>query len=117
MRSGSAILLLVLLASAGSAAAECIDGVCQYCTQDEMTKKYCSETGRKMHVVCGATGTMEACDMTPGDEQMQLILFQVVMAVIGGVAYWRLQVRKAKSLSLFDARKRASRNERAGLAS
>ena len=112
-----AAVVLGLASICGSTIADCIDGVCQYCTEDEMQKKYCSLTGRKMHVICGEAGTWESCDVSPGDEQIQLIVFEVVMAIIGGLAFWRLQVRKAKSLSLFDARKRASRNKRMELAS
>mgnify|MGYP006432199527 CR=1 FL=1 len=88
----------------------CVEGLCEECTSDEAGKDYCATTGRKIQVTCGSDKSYQSCDSTPGDEQMQVLVFQIVMAIIGGLAYWGVQIKKTKNLSLFDTRKRAARS-------
>jgi hypothetical protein len=45
------------------------------------------------------------CEFTAEDEQMRVIVFQVSMALVGGLAFWGVQVRKQAHMSMFDARK------------
>ena len=88
----------------------CVDGICQLCLEDEMAADYCSETGRKMSITCGKKVTWRGCEKTLHDEQVHVLVFQAVMAILGGVAYWGVQVKKAKNLSLFDTRKKVGRS-------
>ena len=81
-------------------------GGCQTCHSDEMQNDYCKATGRKITYQCQNGNTaFESCDKTGQDEQLQVIIFQVVMGLIGGLAYWGVQVRKKNTMSLFDYRK------------
>ena len=80
------------------------------CSVDEPTADYCSETGRKMSITCGKKVSWRSCEATSHDEQVHVLVFQAAMAVVGGIAYWGVQVKKAKNLSLFDTRKKAGRS-------
>ena len=79
------------------------------CLESEMNADFCSETGRKMSVMCGKKESWRSCDSTPADEQKRVIFFQAAMAAIGGLAYWGVQVKKARNMSLFDTRKKAGK--------
>jgi hypothetical protein len=46
-----------------------------------------------------------ACPLTAEDEQHRVIIFQVAMCLIGGLAYWAAQRRKMNTMTLFDSRK------------
>lgn len=79
---------------------------CSLCHSDEMQNDYCKKTGRRTIYSCQNGNTAyEACDLTGQDEQLQVIIFQVVMGIVGGLAYWGVQVRKKNTMSLFDYRK------------
>ncbi len=81
-------------------------GGCQTCHSDEIQNEYCKKTGRKVMYKCQNGNTAyESCDRTGQDEQLRVIIFQVLMGLIGGLAYWGVQVRKKNTMSLFDYRK------------
>ena len=101
------IISFVVSVALGSA---CIDGVCQMCVLDD-TDKACIDTGKKMMVTCDSKEIWASCVATPGEEQTAVILFQIVMAALGALAYWGVQTKKAKTLSLFEARKRAAKGK------
>ncbi len=84
----------------------CINGVCQRCAPDELTEDYCSEYLRKMSVICGKKETWRGCENTPEDEQIQVLIFQATMALLGGLAYWGVRIKKSKNLTLFESRKK-----------
>jgi len=46
-----------------------------------------------------------ACLLTAEDDQLRVIMFQAIMGILGGLAYWGVQVRKQAHMSLFDTRK------------
>jgi hypothetical protein len=83
----------------------CIHGVCQRCAPEEITEEYCSEYSRKMSLTCGKKETWRGCESTPEDEQIQVMIFQATMALLGGLAYWGVRIKKSKNLTLFESRK------------
>ncbi len=92
----------------------CVEiGACIKCSRNELTADYCKETGRKIKMSCHQTQQDEetsvddfhSCALTAEDDQLRLVVFQVLMAVVGGLAYWGVQVRKQNTMSLFDNRK------------
>jgi hypothetical protein len=44
------------------------------------------------------------------DDQIKVLIFQFVMAVVGGLAYWGVLVRKQYQLSRYDTRKLRNSN-------
>ena len=88
----------------------CVEnGACEVCKGDEVNESYCTETGNRIELTCGSEKIYQSCDLSSSDEQTNLFLFQIVMGVVGGLAYWGVQVRKLKNMSLFDMRKRSAR--------
>jgi len=89
----------------------CTDsGPCVNCAKSEILEEDCLETGRRMKVVCiyGADKEKEdfrSCSMTVEDEQNRVIVFQLLMGVCGGLAYFQVQARKGRSATLFDQRR------------
>ncbi len=89
----------------------CVDaGECVQCSVNELEAEYCRETGKKMKILCTSKGhfttdDFKSCNLTAKDEQFRVIIFQVAMAVIGGLAYWGVQNRKQINMSLFEHRK------------
>jgi hypothetical protein len=70
-------------------------------------QNYCRETGRKMRTIC-TTGGKEvddyrSCAATAEDDQLRVILFQIIMAIFGGVAFYIVQGRK--QMTMYDDRK------------
>lgn len=111
-----ALLLLAVVAAISLRLSEsggkvsCTDvGTCQACGAGESQLDYCRDTGKKIKQKCFEKGNtfddFRACVSTPQDDQLKVIIFQVVVAVVGGLAYWHVQVKKAANLSLFEARK------------
>lgn len=81
-------------------------GGCSLCHPDEMQNEYCKKTGKRVVYQCqNGNVAYESCDRTGLDEQLQVIVFQVIMGIVGGLAYWGVQVRKKNTLTLFDYRK------------
>ena len=83
------------------------------CSRVELTEDYCQEFGRKMKVLCiyGTDKEKEkpdfrACTMTAEDEQGRVIVFQLLVGVLGGLAYYGVQIRKQKTATLFEQRAR-----------
>ena len=96
--------------SMSSGKVSCTDvGTCQTCSAGESQLDYCKDTGKKIKQKCFEKGNtfddFRACISTPQDDQLRVIIFQAGVAVIGGLAYWHVQVKKAANLSLFEARK------------
>ena len=84
----------------------CLDvGQCITCPSYEMDQDYCRTTGNKMKIECKGFSDFRSCASTSHDDQMQVLLFQAVMAVIGGMAYWGVQTRKQSNMTRFDIRK------------
>jgi Jumping translocation breakpoint protein (JTB) len=88
----------------------CVDaGSCVACDKDELDLDYCRDTGRKMKILCRGQGSKiedyRACQMTAEDDQIRVLIFQALMAVIGGAAYYGVQTRKQNSMTLFEYRK------------
>lgn len=86
---------------------------CLMCKPEEIVSEYCKETGRRVKISCKDQDSViedyKSCLLSAEDEQLRLIIFQVVMTIVGGLAYWGVQTRKASSLSLFDTRRRYRR--------
>lgn len=86
-----------------------VSGTCILCRKDEMENEYCKETGRRIRIKCKEGkeefDDFKSCLRTADDDQIQVIVFQVIMGLIGGLAYWGVQARKKNTLSLFDHRK------------
>ena len=93
----------------------CFDaGPCVNCAKGELEVEDCVQTGRKMKVLCQSTAGLDredfrACHMTAEDEQNRVIVFQLLMGLCGGIAYYHVQLRKSKSATLFDQRQRRNR--------
>ena len=91
-------------------------GKCETCLRDEAERDYCEETGRKVKLSCHDLDeeaeevieefeTFRACLLTAKDEYFRVVIFQLTMGVIGGLAYWGVQMRKKKNLTLFERRR------------
>ncbi len=112
------VVLLSMAPIALAALSGCVDdGVCTVCEPNDVTKSYCKPTGKSIKVKClGANGMMvddnHSCFLTPEEEQLRVIFFQVMMAIIGGLAFWGVQIRKKEHANLFDARKTMQRNKK-----
>ena len=48
----------------------------------------------------------EMIEETSLDQTLQVVIFQIIMAIVGGLSYWAMNHRKEMSLSMFDKRKR-----------
>ena len=75
-----------------------------------MNEEYCKHTGRKVKVRCNredadSIETYQACVLSSDDEQFRVIVFQLIMGIVGGLAYWGVQIRKKENMSLFDRRR------------
>jgi hypothetical protein len=42
--------------------------------------------------------------LTAEDKQLRLVVFQIIMTLVGGLAYWNVQIRNAGNLSLINER-------------
>jgi hypothetical protein len=86
-----------------------VTGTCVPCRNDEMGNEYCRETGKRIRIRCkdgpNEFDDYKSCSKTAEDDQLEVIIFQIVVGVIGGLAYWGVQTRKKYSMSLFDTRK------------
>ena len=85
---------------------------CLMCKTEEILAEYCKETGRRVKISCKDQDSViedyKSCQLSAEDERVRLIVFEVVMAIVGGIAYWGVQMRKANSMTLFDSRRRFS---------
>eukprot|EP01039_Chlorochromonas_danica_P001817 gene1817-1985_t len=88
-------------------------GPCKSCSKEEKSESSCQSTGRRMRIHCrddqSEFDDYKSCSRTSDDEQLQVIIFQVFMALVGGLAYWGVQVRKKNVMTLFDHRKLSRR--------
>lgn len=84
-------------------------GKCKECKKEDMFNDYCKETGRTISMICNdgelQYEELRSCPLSAEDEQIRVIVFQVVMGILGGIAYWAAQKRKVTTMSLFDSRK------------
>jgi hypothetical protein len=84
-------------------------GPCVKCSQEELSLEYCKSTGKKERIECRKDGTdygdYRSCEKTSEDDQFEVVVFQVLMAIVGGLAYWGVQNRKKNAMTLFDFRK------------
>lgn len=84
-------------------------GTCSTCRSQEIDAEYCRDTGKRMKIHCkddeNEFDDYKSCSITSDDDQFNVIIFQVVMAVVGGLAYWGVQSRKKYNMTLFDYRK------------
>ena len=109
------LLLLLLLLAAEGGKYRCSDsGPCLNCPKSAMDEEDCVATGRRMRVTCTSTGAdtrvdYRSCSMTVEDEQNRVIVFQLLMGLCGGLTYWLVQARKAKTATLFDQRSSRAR--------
>mmetsp|Transcript_5487 Transcript_5487/g.4940 ORF Transcript_5487/g.4940 Transcript_5487/m.4940 type:complete len:134 (+) Transcript_5487:87-488(+) len=88
----------------------CVDkGECMKCSSYEIKEDYCKKTGKKLQIFCKGYDTelddFRSCNVTASDDQFRVLVFQVIMAIIGGLAYWGVQSRKPQHMSKFDYRK------------
>ncbi len=86
----------------------CVDsGSCHLCNQSEKDMPVCKRTGKKIKIICNGYDNDEyrSCDLTSEDEQFRVLIFQGAMAIIGSLAFWGVQVRKSRTLTLFENRK------------
>lgn len=97
----------------------CVEiGVCEKCTASQLkASEYCKETGKRIQIKCTDTNTptsstyydYKSCAITPEDDQIRVVVFQVAMAITGGLSFWAVQARKQSHMSLFDVRKNSKR--------
>jgi hypothetical protein len=92
------------------------EGLCMNCEKSELNQDYCKDTGRKIRTVCTdprnpgrEVDEYRSCRSTAEDDQIRVIVFQVIMAIVGGGAYYIVQDRKQKLMSMYDSRKLGSR--------
>lgn len=88
-------------------------GSCESCRKEELNAEYCRTTGNKVRFICN-DGENEfddyrSCAVNTEEAQGHVVIFQVFMGIIGGLAYWGVQRRKMQSMSLFDHRKLSRR--------
>lgn len=111
--SGIFVAFLVAISLLGNpAVAEllCLEkGGCSPCKLEDGMNDYCKPTGRMIRIICNdgehQYEEFRACPLTAEDEQIRVIIFQVAMCLIGGLAYWAAQRRKISTMTLFDSRK------------
>jgi len=84
-------------------------GSCTPCKTEDMFHDYCKPTGRMIRILCNDGENQyeefRECPLTAEDEQIRVIVFQVTMCLVGGLAYWAAQKRKLSNISLFDSRR------------
>lgn len=84
-------------------------GSCTPCKTEDMFHDYCKPTGRIIRILCNDGENQyeefRECPLTAEDEQIRVIVFQVMMCLLGGLAYWAAQKRKLSNISLFDSRR------------
>ena len=89
---------------------ECVDsGLCLSCSAEMIAekRKECIATGRRMEMKCKDDRLdYRSCDVR--DDQLQGILFQIIVGIIGGCANWGVHTRKLRNMSLFDKRRKSS---------
>ena len=89
---------------------ECVDsGLCLSCSAEMIAekRKECVATGRRMEMKCKDDRLdYRSCDVR--DDQLQVILFQIFMGIIGSCANWGVHTRKLRNMSLFDKRRKSS---------
>mmetsp|Transcript_26149 Transcript_26149/g.26380 ORF Transcript_26149/g.26380 Transcript_26149/m.26380 type:complete len:136 (+) Transcript_26149:218-625(+) len=120
-------IFLLSIAATGKKCTE--EGKCEACLVSEMDYDYCRETGRKIKLVCHerSSGSVKVDSTTKenkpiattikedyykyksctinGNDITNIVIFQISMAVVGGLAYWGVQTRRINAMSQFDHRK------------
>ncbi len=72
-----------------------------------MSTMPCMATGKRIKIICNGYDNNEyrSCDLTSEDQQYRVLLFQGAMAILGSLAFWGVQTRKNRNLTLFENRK------------
>ena len=105
------LLIALLILNATATEFSCLDsGSCLHCERAEMNEEYCLATGKKIKVICFLESNQKlidykSCKATPSEDRFHFIVFQFIMGVVGGLAYWGVQTRKQSQLTLFEDRK------------
>lgn len=90
-------------------------GSCTLCGASIFDTEPCRDTGRRVKIRCkdgeNEIEDYKSCSLTAEDDQLRVILFQIIMAFIGGLAYYGVQSRKRFSMTLFDHRKLRGRQQ------
>lgn len=106
------LLVLVMAVVATGSKYRCTDaGPCVHCGKSELDEEDCRATGRRQPVLCiyGEGKEKEdyrSCNLTAEDEQVRVMIFQLAMGVMGGLALYGVQQRKLRVLTLFDHRRK-----------
>ena len=92
--------------------ADCVDaGECVPCSASEKVElDHCSVSGKHMQQRCKNSQTgidYRPCWMSSGEEEIRVLIFQVLMAICGGLAYWGVLARKQRNMTAFDHRREA----------
>lgn len=104
------LLIILLILNYCTSETVCIEtDTCISCADEHLNKEYCKDTNKMRQVLCndGINQYEEwrSCQLSPEDEQIRVIMFQIATAIIGGISFWAVQRRKINSLSMFDTRK------------
>ena len=103
-------IVIIALAFLVRTYSECVDsGICLSCSAEMMVekRKECMATGRRMEMECKDHRLdYRSCDVR--DDQLQVIVFQIIVGVIGSFANWGVHTRKLRNMSLFDKRRKGS---------
>ncbi len=104
------LLLIISVCLMHAEKSVCVElGDCMLCPTDELSNDFCLQTKRKIKISCNdgtiATEYFRACELTKEDEKFRVIIFQLIVGIIGGLAYWCVQIKKRKSMSQFDSRR------------
>ncbi|KAM3570615.1 hypothetical protein VYU27_007332 [Nannochloropsis oceanica] len=93
-----------------------VTGECAACSADEMSEPYCQESKRRAEVTCEreenihgakqikAITIFDACTHTPSDDLTDVLRFQALMAIVGGLALYGARHQKLKHLTLYERR-------------
>lgn len=75
------------------------------------SSSYCLKTGMKVKVLCIEDGKESvhyiSCSEQDNDQRSNVtnvVTFQIIMAIAGGLAYWGVTIRKKLTMSQFDLR-------------
>lgn len=106
----SFVLLFISVVCQVDGKPHCEDfGVCIACKKQELDEDYCKTTGRKLKIKC-IDGENEFTDFRPclataEEDQIRVIVFQLLMGLIGGLAFLGVQARKKVNMTQFEYRK------------
>jgi hypothetical protein len=110
MRYTSLLVAVLMGVICKRALGDCVDnGTCEPCPPDQMGSPECTLTGRRMPLICKHK-RVDYRSCTLKDDQLQVLVFQLIVGLTGALAYWGVQVKKARNMSLFDKRRKGASN-------